>query len=153
MKFFLWILVFFMVALQAEDTASTKKIVNAESYLASIHSKQIESKDLYKLMNDDKEKFLLIDIREQDQIAHGEIYHDDFLAITRGYLEFKIEKQVPDKNAKIVVYCSSGKRGNLAVKTLKDMGYTDVISLKGGITQWVNEGYPLFTVYGDVFIK
>jgi len=95
----------------------------------------------------------LLDIREPDQIGHGEIFHLNLVKITRGYLEFKVEKAFPDKKARIIVYCCTGKRGKLATKTLKDMGYTNVYSLQGGIRGWVDAGYPLDTVYGEVLLK
>jgi len=33
------------------------------------------------------------------------------------------------------------------------MGYMNVSSLKGGIKKWVSDGYPLDTVYGEMFLK
>ena len=39
------------------------------------------------------------------------------------------------------------------LNVINDMGYTNVSSLKGGIRQWVTDGYPLDTVYGEVFLK
>jgi rhodanese-related sulfurtransferase len=103
-----------------------------------------------KSMIDEDEDFYLLDIREPDQIGHGEIFHLDQIRITRGYLEFKIENLVKDKGAPIIVYCCTGKRGILAAKTLQDMGYTNVMSLDGGIRKWVEDGYPLDTVYGEM---
>ncbi len=147
MRKILWILAFAMAILDAKDTVDTKSYVNL------VKSDQIEAKDLYKLIKDDVEDLYIVDIREPDQVGHGEIFHLNLVTITRGYLEFKIEKEIPNKKSKIVVYCCTGKRGNLAAKTLKDMGYTNVSSLKGGIRQWVTGGYPLDTVYGEVFLK
>ena len=113
----------------------------------------METKELYKLIKDDVEDFYIVDIREPDQVGHGEIFHLNLVTITRGYLEFKVENQIKNKKARIVVYCCTGKRGTLAAKTLNDMGYTNVSSLKGGIRQWVADGHPLDTVYGEVFLK
>lgn len=147
MKKVLLIMAFSMVSLIAKD------VVNTKNYLNSVKSEQIQPKELYKLIKDDVEDLYIVDIREPDQVGHGEIFHLNLITITRGYLEFKIENKIEDKNAHIVVYCCTGARGNLAAKTLTDMGYTNVHSLKGGIRQWVNEGYPLDTVYGEVFLK
>lgn len=147
MRKILWILAFAMISLTAKDTVVTKNYVN------SIQAKQIEAKELFKLLEDDVEDLYIVDIREPDQVGHGEIFHFNLVTITRGYLEFKIEYRIPDKNSQIVIYCCTGKRGTLAAKTLKDMGYTNVSSLKGGIKKWVSDGYPLDTVYGEVFLK
>ncbi len=147
MRKILWVLALAMVIV------SGKEPIDAKHYIASIKSDQIETKELYKLIKDDVEDLYIVDIREPDQVGHGEIFHLNLVTITRGYLEFKIEKEIPNKNARIVVYCCTGKRGNLAAKTLNDMGYTNVASLKGGIRKWVADGYPLDTTYGEVFLR
>ncbi len=147
MRKILLILVFAMVTLGAKDTVNTK------DYIHSIKADQIETKELFKLIENDAEDLYLVDIREPDQVGHGEIFHFNLVSITRGYLEFKIGSWIPDKKSQIVIYCCTGKRGTLAAKTLNEMGYTNVSSLKGGIKKWVADGYPLDTVYGEVFLK
>ncbi len=137
MKKILWLCAFSMLILNANP----------------IEIKQTETKELYKLIQDDVEDLYIVDIREPDQVGHGEIFHINLVTITRGYLEFKIENKIPDKNARVIIYCCTGKRGDLAAKTLKEMGYKNVSSLKGGIRKWVADGYPLDTVYGEVFLK
>ena len=112
-----------------------------------------ETKSLYEQIQKDVDDLYILDIREPDQIGHGEIFHVNLVTITRGYLEFKVEKAISDKSANIVIYCCTGKRGRLATKTLKEMGYTNASYLKGGMVKWVNDGYPLDTVYGEVVLK
>ena len=51
---------------------------------------------------------ILIDVREGDEHAQGAIPHT--IHIPRGYLELRIEKNVPDRASPIVVYCASGTR-------------------------------------------
>ncbi len=116
-------------------------------------AREMPAAELYKLISEDADDLSILDIREPDQIGHGEIFHLNAVQITRGYLEFKVEKAFPDKKARIVVYCCTGKRGALAAKTLQEMGYTNVYSLQGGIRGWVEAGYPLDTVYGEVILK
>jgi len=147
MKKIVLIVAFSLVSLIAKD------VVKTTNYLNSVKSEQIDAKELHKLIQDDVDDLYIVDIREPDQVGHGEIFHLNLVTITRGYLEFKIENKIENKDARIVIYCCTGSRGNLAAKTLTDMGYTNVYSLKGGIRQWVNDGYPLDTVYGEVFLK
>lgn len=53
-------------------------------------------------------------------------------------------KELPkDKNTKIVVYCYSGKRGGIASQMIADASYKRVYNIQGGLTAWVNEGYPV----------
>ena len=60
----------------------------------------------------------------------------------RGFLEQRADKILPEKSQPIVVYCAGGTRSALAAKTLQDMGYTDVSSMRGGFTEWKNNGLP-----------
>jgi rhodanese-related sulfurtransferase len=52
--------------------------------------------------------------------------------------------QLPvDKNAKIVLYCRSGRMSAIAAEALVALGYTNIWDLKGGMVDWENSGYPL----------
>lgn len=54
------------------------------------------------------------------------------------------EAQLPkDKNASIVLYCKSGRMSAEAFQTLKGMGYTNVVHLRGGMDSWKKEGFNL----------
>ncbi len=56
----------------------------------------------------------------------------------------KNNKDLPNnKCTKILVYCLSGKRGAVASQMLVDSGYKKVYNVQGGITAWVNAGYPV----------
>ncbi len=114
---------------------------------------EMSPKVLLGLIEKDVDDLYILDIREPDQVGHGEIFHLNLVKITRGYLEFKVEKEIADKKARIVIYCCTGKRGQLAAKTLQEMGYTNVYSLENGIRGWVESGFPLDTVYGEVVLK
>jgi rhodanese-related sulfurtransferase len=51
--------------------------------------------------------------------------------------------RLPDAAAPIVLYCGGGFRSALAADNLQKMGYTNVISMDGGIRDWREKGYPL----------
>lgn len=63
--------------------------------------------------------------------------------IPRGLLEFEIDKKVPDKKTKIIIYCKKGGRGILAAESLIKMGYKDVLSITGGLVGWEAKGLPI----------
>ena len=48
-----------------------------------------------------------------------------------------------DKGARIVVYCMTGPMGEIAARRLVELGYTQVLDLKGGMLAWQRQGYPL----------
>lgn len=80
----------------------------------------------------------VVDIRERDEFVQGHIPGAVF--IPRGYLELQIEQHQPDRSKPVVVYCAGGVRSALAARNLKEMGYSDVISLIGGFNGWKNAG-------------
>jgi molybdopterin/thiamine biosynthesis adenylyltransferase/rhodanese-related sulfurtransferase len=80
----------------------------------------------------------LIDVREPDEHAQGMI--PGALHIPRGYLELRIERNVPDRGTPVVLYCASGTRSVFAARSLAELGYTQVSSLAGGFTGWKRAG-------------
>ncbi|HEY3865292.1 MAG TPA: molybdopterin-synthase adenylyltransferase MoeB [Solirubrobacteraceae bacterium] len=84
----------------------------------------------------------LIDVRETDEVAAGHL--PGAKHIPRGYLESRIEGVVPDRDAHVILYCASGNRSAYGARTLEeDLGYTNVSSMKGGITLWKDRGYEV----------
>jgi molybdopterin/thiamine biosynthesis adenylyltransferase/rhodanese-related sulfurtransferase len=82
-----------------------------------------------------------LDIRELDEWQEGQI--PGALHIPRGNLESRVESAIPDKTTQLVVYCAAGNRSAFAAKTLSELGYTDVVSLKGGFTDWKRNGLAI----------
>ena len=87
--------------------------------------------------------FTLLDVREDDEWQQGHL--DRAVFLPRGFLEVKADKVLADRSQPIVVYCAGGVRSALAAKTLQDLGYTDVYSMRGGFTEWKNNGLPFVT--------
>lgn len=85
----------------------------------------------------------LIDVREREEYEQGAIPGAKF--IPRGFLDVKIEREIPDKSKKIVLHCAGGTRSALAAKDLQDQGYENVISMSGGFNQWDELGLPTMT--------
>src|ERR687893_966167 len=83
---------------------------------------------------------VILDVREPDEHSQGAI--PGAIHIPRGNLESNIENRVPDHDRPIIVQCASGVRSAFAAKTLGDLGYTDVVSLRGGFNRWKDEGRP-----------
>ena len=121
----------------------TDKLINE----AKKASGEISAKKLKKLL-DDHEDIIMLDVREENLRAEGKIKADDFFAITRGNLEFKILYLIDDKDTMIVTYCTNGGRSAFAAQTLKKMGYKNVVSLQDGLKGWAQAGYPIDTGLG-----
>jgi rhodanese-related sulfurtransferase len=90
---------------------------------------------------DNKEDFVLVDVREDNEYAKDHIR--GAIHLGKGVIERDIEQRVPDVNTAIVLYCGGGFRSAIAADNLQKMGYTNVTSMDGGIRDWREKGYPL----------
>ena len=90
----------------------------------------------------------LIDIREADELQQtGKI--DGSVHAPRGMLEFYADDSLPyhksefNKEKRLILHCASGGRSALATATLKQMGYTNVAHMDGGMKAWKEAGMPV----------
>jgi rhodanese-related sulfurtransferase len=97
--------------------------------------------DEIKARLDRHERFLLVDVREESEFAKDHL--PGAIHIGKGVIERDIELKVPDLNASLVLYCGGGFRSALAADNLQKMGYTNVLSMDGGIRSWREKNYPL----------
>ena len=97
---------------------------------------------LQKISND----VILLDAREEKEFQTSHLKN----ALYVGYEKFKLKKTIknlPNKDAKIVVYCSLGVRSEDVAEKLKKAGYTNVLNLYGGIFEWKNNNNKVFNSY------
>jgi len=87
------------------------------------------------------EAFHLIDVREDAEWAQA--HAAGSIHLGKGIIERDIEKTIPDKNARLVLYCGGGFRSALAGDSIQKMGYTNVYSLAGGWRAWKESGMPI----------
>ena len=96
--------------------------------------------DEVKARLDKGDKFVLVDVREDSE------YEKDHLPgaihLGKGVIERDIEARIPDTGTPLVLYCGGGFRSALAADNLQKMGYTNVISMDGGVREWRRKGYP-----------
>ncbi len=88
-----------------------------------------------------KEPHVLVDTREESEWNAGHV--QGAVHLSKGVIERDIETKVPDKSAKLVLYCGGGFRSALVADNLKKMGYTNAISLDGGWRALKEAGLPL----------
>jgi rhodanese-related sulfurtransferase len=87
------------------------------------------------------DKFVLVDVREESEFAKDHL--PSAIHLGKGIIERDLEARVPELNTEIVLYCGGGFRSALAADNLQKMGYTNVISMDGGIRDWREKGYGL----------
>jgi rhodanese-related sulfurtransferase len=97
--------------------------------------------DTVKQRMDRGDKFLLVDVREESEFAKDHL--PGAMHLGKGIIERDIEEKVPALGTEMILYCGGGFRSALAADNLQKMGYTNVISMDGGIRGWREKGYPL----------
>ena len=89
-----------------------------------------------KALMDSEKGYVIIDARTQEEFDGGHI--PGAVLIPEYEIADRAEKELPDKNQLILVYCRSGRRSKIASQALIDLGYTNVKEF-GGIIDWEYE--------------
>ncbi len=89
------------------------------------------------------EKLCIVDVREESEFAKDHL--PGAIHLGKGVIERDIEAKLPDTGKEIILYCGGGFRSALAAENLQRMGYTNVLSMDGGIRDWREKKYPLTT--------
>jgi molybdopterin/thiamine biosynthesis adenylyltransferase/rhodanese-related sulfurtransferase len=85
---------------------------------------------------------VLVDVREQHEFEESHI--PGAVHVPRGHLESRIEAAAPDKDQRVILYCSTSNRSALAAETLEGvLGYQNAEYMEGGITLWKDRGYEV----------
>jgi len=118
-----------------EHSPQFLKLVNE----AKKRVKETNVEDVKRRM-DNCEKFLLVDVREDNEWEKGHV--PGAVHMGRGVIERDIEIKVPETATKMILYCGGGFRSALVADNLQKMGYTNVESMDGGWRGWVGAGLP-----------
>ena len=89
-----------------------------------------------KALMDSESGYIIIDARTQEEYDAGHI--PGAILIPEYEIADRAEKELPDKDQLILVYCRSGRRSKIAAEELVKLGYTNVKEF-GGIIDWEYE--------------
>lgn len=89
---------------------------------------------------DNMANIVLIDVREPAELK-SDGYIKGAVNIPLGSLTSQAARIPKDKG--VIVYCRSGHRSGTATEQLKQLGYTNIKSMSGGITAWKAQGFPV----------
>jgi len=148
-RMLVWMLSFVLVLSMASLSVSQEKpkvpawqttvvkqwVANAKAAIKSVTIQDV------KAAMDKKEKAIYLDVRDPNEYAAGHL--PGAINISRGLLEFNVWDKIPDKNAKIYVYCKTGGRSALATKTLNDLGYKNAVLMNASFEDWIKANYPV----------
>jgi rhodanese-related sulfurtransferase len=86
-------------------------------------------------------KVVLMDVREDHEWQKE--HATEAVHLGKGILERDLEKQFPDPNTEIIMYCGGGFRSALTADAAQRLGYRNVFSLAGGYRAMVMAGWPM----------
>jgi phage shock protein E len=132
------IVIFFLIAsvlaaCQSKSVAGEKITVSDGSYV------NVSPAELNTMLKNKDFLFINVHIPFAGNIADTDlsIPYDQVIALENL-------AQLPvDKNAKIVLYCRSGRMSEIAAKELVSLGYTNIWNLDGGMVGWEQAGYKI----------
>ena len=80
----------------------------------------------------------LVDVRTADEFEVSHLKNAQNICVTSE--DFKEKVAGLDKEKPVYVYCKKGGRSARAATILKEMGFTKVYDLQGGLSSWQQEG-------------
>jgi len=114
---------------KVENTATT----NASGQIQTINAEQFN-----KLLVLDE--IQLVDVRTPEEFQSGHIKNAQNIDYNNE--DFKSKISSLDKSKPVLVYCRSGKRSASAAEIMKEMGFTKIVSLDGGMISWEAANLP-----------
>ena len=118
-----------------EETQTTTTKLTENTLNNSLGYEQISGEEAKHLMDTEKE-FVIIDARTIEEFNEGHI--EGAILIPEYEIGERAEKELPNKEQLILVYCRSGRRSKIASQALADLGFTNVKEF-GGIIDWQYE--------------
>ena len=136
------IIVITSVLLLALGQSCTTQATSAEMNHSGVEQEVSIAKDIgpseFKESINKRENAILLDVRTPQEIAQG--YLEGAININFSAPDFTNQLDRLDKTKPVYVYCRSGRRSASAMNTLKDLGFSEVYNLQGGIINWANAG-------------
>ncbi|WP_114492782.1 rhodanese-like domain-containing protein [Candidatus Ulvibacter alkanivorans] len=117
---------FFGIVLSCVETSATKVVVLSPEEMAEAVKQD--------------ELLQLLDVRTPEEYEVGHLKDSQNICVTSDDFEEKVK--LLDKSKPVYVYCRKGGRSAKAADILKEMGFTEVYDLEGGLTAWKEEGLP-----------
>jgi rhodanese-related sulfurtransferase len=103
----------------------------------------LEAKDAFTLIQKNKNNvdFVVLDVRTPEEFKDGHI--EGAININYNSGGFRTELLELDRKKTYFVYCRTGRRSAEAVKIMRDLGFTNIIRMKGDILKWQSANLPL----------
>ena len=105
--------------------------------------KDITNEASYQMIMDNKTDpdFIILDVRTAEEFDDGHI--EDAIKIDFYSETFSEELDELNKTKTYLIYCRTANRSGQAMDMMKDLNFSEVYNMLGGIVEWEANGYPV----------
>lgn len=105
----------------------------------------------YSMINDTVSfpNLIILDVRSQSEYDSGHLNNSILIPVDE--LESRLNEIEEYQNTEIIVYCRAGSRSRAASEILSENGFSKVYNMLGGISAWIDAGYPTILEYSSIF--
>jgi rhodanese-related sulfurtransferase len=127
----------------AITTTTTKATEPTTSQIPSQTISDVSVTEAYTLIqkNTGNPDFIIIDVRTPEEYAAGHL--ENALLIDYNSNNFKTELGKLPRDKQYLIYCRTARRSGLALEVFTSLGFTNVLNMTGGITEWTDQRYPV----------
>jgi phage shock protein E len=127
----------FLFLLLITAACQSKTVTGEVISVAGGSYKEVSANELATMLKNKDFVFINVHIPFAGNIAQTD------LSIPYDEIEQNLSQLPTDKNAKIILYCRSGRMSEIAAEKLVSLGYLDIWSLKGGMVEWEQARYNI----------
>ncbi len=120
-----------LLACDCTAYAQAKPVQQKKSKMSPL---EISCQDVKTMLDDEEQKFLFLDCREQDEFEHVKIERAVLLPMSE--ITERVSEIEEYKNKPIIIHCHHGGRSLRVTNWLIEQGFTNVKSMAGGIDDW-----------------
>ena len=128
---------FFLFLLLITAACQSKPVTREVVSVADGSYKDVSADELAAMLKNKDFVFINVHIPFAGDIAQTD------LSIPYDEIEQNLSQFPTDKNAKVVLYCRSGRMSAIAAEKLASLGYTNIWNLDGGMVEWEQAGYEI----------
>lgn len=130
-------ILFLLFAIVAVGGCQSKSVTGETVSIAGGTYQNVTPTELQTMLNN--KDFVFVNVH----IPFAGTIPDTDLFIPYNEIEQNLSQLPADQNAKIVLYCNSGRMSQIAAEELVSLGFTNVWNLEGGMTDWQQAGFEL----------
>jgi sulfur-carrier protein adenylyltransferase/sulfurtransferase len=120
------------------------KVEETQTKETAVKKDEIDALGL-KVKMDEKQDFVLVDVREQNEYDMARITGSILVPLSQ--LPNRFHELDKYKGKEIVVHCKMGGRSAKAIAFLKQQGFDNLVNVAGGITGWSDQVDPSVPKY------